>query len=370
MDGVSRGKLVAAGYKIFRERDVHPVFGGGEVKYEIREMSDRGQWVLYGQYPTKAARERTWKELAKDEKHMMEGGPGYSTENTEETMTEGIQQAGTVAEIEETIKARYEYKLNETQREHEYMILKASADASIKGAAMRENLERLLRVMFLRETKERLKVSGNWSRYCQETGIDIKNADYEIDKLGSFRDDFLVSFGSHVKYDINKIKYLTTGDTGKCSEKLGVTVQDGEIFVKGERVPCTPEDMQAVVETLQQDLVRQEEEAKKEKDGLEKANKETAKALKKAEKELKKIRREAEKQGVSPEEIAFVQTMEEVKKSFDEIIVRIDDAGSDAGAESTPRMAATAKSVIDYMRQRLEQVWVRENHIELKTSEG
>jgi hypothetical protein len=39
---------------------------------------------------------------------------------------------------------------------------------------------------------------------------------------------------------------LTSGN----SEKLGVTVQNGEIFIKGERVPFTPEDVQLVIGTL------------------------------------------------------------------------------------------------------------------------
>lgn len=73
MDGQSRGKLVKAGYKIFRTRDVHPIEGGsGPVILEIREMSNRGQWVKYGTYPTKAARERAWKELAQGDMHLMD----------------------------------------------------------------------------------------------------------------------------------------------------------------------------------------------------------------------------------------------------------------------------------------------------------
>ena len=73
MDGQSRGKLVKAGYKIFRMRDVHPIEGGhGPVVLEIREMSDRGQWVKYGTYPTKAARERAWKELHLGDMHLMD----------------------------------------------------------------------------------------------------------------------------------------------------------------------------------------------------------------------------------------------------------------------------------------------------------
>ncbi len=73
MDGQSRAKLVSAGYAIFRTRETHSISTGVPMTIEIREMSKRGQWVLYGTYPTKAARERAWKELAKGDKNLMEG---------------------------------------------------------------------------------------------------------------------------------------------------------------------------------------------------------------------------------------------------------------------------------------------------------
>lgn len=76
MDGKSRAKLVKAGYAIYRMRDVYPIQGGsGEpMALEIREMSSRGDWVKYGTYPTKVARERAWKELEEGPMNLMEGG--------------------------------------------------------------------------------------------------------------------------------------------------------------------------------------------------------------------------------------------------------------------------------------------------------
>jgi len=260
-----------------------------------------------------------------------------------------------MSNIEETIEKRYEHKFAELKEIQEYQVFKAAADAKIKGAAMRENFERLLRVMFLRDTKEQLKQNGQWSKYCEETGIDIKNADYEIDKLGEFKDELLLKFGEHCGYQINKIKYLTSGN----SEKLGVTVENGEIFVKGERVPLTPDDVQSVVEALQNDLAKQEEKAEKEKADIEKEHAETKKALKRVEKELKSIKKDAAAKGISPEEAAFLKEMEAIKTSFDEIINRIDDAGFVA-CDVAPRMAATAKTTIDYMKHRLANIWVKE----------
>ena len=168
MDGTSRAKLVEAGYAIYRMRDVYPI-GGGDVAREIREMSSRGQWVLYDRYPTKAARERAWKELAKDKMNVMESD-GYSTDDkggemaNEQQLPETTTETGVLAKVEDTVAAKYGLQIREMEREHEYNLLRVEADTKIKGQAMQESFSRLMRTMFLRQTKERLKEVGLWSR--------------------------------------------------------------------------------------------------------------------------------------------------------------------------------------------------------------
>lgn len=81
MNSRSRGKLVRAGYRIFRMRDVYAVSGGSSpeppevpVAFEIREMSlEKGEWGLYARYATKAARRRAWDEIEDDDKNITEG---------------------------------------------------------------------------------------------------------------------------------------------------------------------------------------------------------------------------------------------------------------------------------------------------------
>ncbi len=273
-------------------------------------------------------------------------------------------EADVLAQIEETVKAKYGIKIREMEdgiremeKEHEYELLKTSADTKVKGAAMRESLERLLRVMFLRQTKERLKPSGLWSRWCEETGVDLKNADREIDKLGDFRDELLLNFGSHVGYEINKIKYLTSGDMGGDSRNSGVVVEKGQVYLNGDLISLTPEDVQLVVEKLQENTRRIEEKAAEEKAALEKEQTETKKALKKAERELKKIKGEAEKKGVTPEEIALIEDMDGVRKDFDAIMERVNSAQNQAGSgEITDRMIAAVTATLEYMRVQLSAV--------------
>jgi hypothetical protein len=68
-----RNKIKKAGFRIFRQRLVHPI-SGGVVKNEIWELSDKGSWCKFaGDYPSKAAMARVWVELMKDSKNIGEG---------------------------------------------------------------------------------------------------------------------------------------------------------------------------------------------------------------------------------------------------------------------------------------------------------
>jgi len=238
----------------------------------------------------------------------------------------------------------------------DFTAFKASMEAKIRGASMRESSEKLIRVMHLRQVKERLAPLGQWARWCQDTGVDVRNADYEIGKLGDWKDDLLTKFVTYVGTDLNKIRYLTNSDY----KKLGVTTENNQIMVRGEVVPLDADELQFVFDRLQDDLCKQEEKAATEKAELDKEHAETKKALKKAERELKRIKNTAEKKGMTPEEVAFLAEMDEVKTDFDELIERIDNAGFNAGDTATPRMTAAARTLVEYMRQRVAALWVKE----------
>jgi hypothetical protein len=66
-------KVKAAGFRIFRQRRVHPIVGNAPVKNSIWELSDKGSWCKYQDYESKAAMERAWRDLMKDSKNIGEG---------------------------------------------------------------------------------------------------------------------------------------------------------------------------------------------------------------------------------------------------------------------------------------------------------
>jgi F0F1-type ATP synthase membrane subunit b/b' len=120
----------------------------------------------------------------------------------------------------------------------------------------------------------------------------------------------------------------------------------------------TPEDIQMVINARDERFRKMEEKAEKEKETADKEHTETKKALKKVERELAKIRREAARTGMTEEEIAFVNSMEEIRAGFEKLIREIDEWNTAAGCiePPTPRMLNSARLLVAYMKQRLGQI--------------
>jgi len=73
MNARDRNKVKHAGFRIFRQRRVYPITGEGKILNSIWELSDRGSWCKYQDYPSQAAMERVWFELMKDTKNISDG---------------------------------------------------------------------------------------------------------------------------------------------------------------------------------------------------------------------------------------------------------------------------------------------------------
>jgi hypothetical protein len=253
---------------------------------------------------------------------------------------------------EEKTEQKYREKLAEMKQLLAYEVLRASFGTKIKSERMREDFSRLLRTMFLRDTKEKLKEDGLWTRFCQDEGIDIKNADREIDKLGDFKDELLLSFAPYVGYEINKIKYLTSGD----SRKSGITAQNGEVFCNGQKVELTPEDVQFVIDKLQDDLRLQKEDAEAQKKAFDRVQGETHKSLTKLEKELKSYKGFLEDKGINDQEKLFLHKIEFLKKAFDGFLVHLDPENIEElqiDKDPTPRMRAEYIAAVSYMKMQI-----------------
>jgi hypothetical protein len=195
---------------------------------------------------------------------------------------------------------------------------KAQAATMIKVKGADESLSRLLKVMALRRTKEAMKQDGNWTAFCDENGIDIKKADYEISKLGEIKDKALLSFGSAFGYEINKIKYIA----GVDSEKLGVEVRGETIIYDGEEIPLA--EAPALIEDLRDKFKKEKEERAAETKTYERRMADEKKHISKLEREIKKYERHAHDKGLTAEEDSFLQGMENLRTTFSGFYLQID----------------------------------------------
>ena len=185
------------------------------------------------------------------------------------------------------------------------------AAAIIKVKDADEALSRLIKVMWLRKTKEALKQESKWTAFCQKHEINIKNADREIAKIGDLKDEALPKFGSAFGYEINRIKYIASPD----SRISGVEVKGEALFYEGEEVPLA--EAPALIEELK-DKLKKERESKdadiKAKDRLLRDKDKHAEHL---QKELNKFEKDAEAKGLSLDEDAFLQQMENRRLGFE-----------------------------------------------------
>lgn len=211
---------------------------------------------------------------------------------------------------------------------------------------------KFLQVMFLRETKERLKKDGTWTDFCRKSGIDLKNADYEISKLGELKDEFLLKFGAVIGFEINKIKYIAGGD----SERLGVEVKGKDLYYQGEKVPLS--EAPSIISAIHDELRKERDEAAAGKRAMQRVLKQKEALILKQAGELDRFSGRARAKDLTPEEEGFLSQMETLKIGFDGYMLqadpaRIEELQAGDGAAVTPRMRAAYLETLGYMRRQV-----------------
>ncbi|MDA8082314.1 MAG: hypothetical protein M0024_01485 [Nitrospiraceae bacterium] len=215
-----------------------------------------------------------------------------------------------------------------------------------------EALARLTKIMALRRMKEALKMEGKWTAFCESNGFDVKKADYEISKVGEVKDEALLKFGVAFGYEINKIKYIT----GPDSERLGVEVLDGTIVYEGQEIPLA--EAPALVEDLKDRLKKEKEERQAEKKTHERRMADEKKHILKLEKEIAKFEKSAREKGLTAEEDAFLQQMENLRTQFDGFyLMNLDPEKMDLTPDSPARMRAALISNLQYLRSQINAAY-------------
>jgi len=274
-----------------------------------------------------------------------------SQKPTDESMAR-MDEAWKIAE--EAAETKYKTLISDLQQKIKDTPFRVEFATKIKAKDSEESMARFQRVLFLRQAKEALKKEGMWTRFCQENGIDIKNAEYEIGKLWEFKDDLLLKFGSFVGYDLNKIKYL--GDAN--SEKLGVVIDISQstVVYNGEEIPFTPEEIQAVLERQDEIYKAQIEEKDAALRTKNKLIESKDDLIHRQGKTLSKFEKEAARQGLTLEEDAFIKKVENLRIGFDGYMISLDpDRMEDLVRKNNPtaRMVSAYVSALKYMKMQI-----------------
>jgi hypothetical protein len=187
---------------------------------------------------------------------------------------------------------------------------------------------------------------GTWQEYCDYVGLDRHSIDQQLLNLNTFGQEFLETVSNFgVGYrEMRKLRQLSADG--------GFEVTAGTIEIAGESIPLDPEhkeDLQAALERLLDDT----ESKLSVKDRLLRSKDEV---IERMDKQLSRLDKKAATKGLSAEEHAFLEQMEQNRIGFDGYMLKADPRAIMAAIDPslmTPRMRAMVISTIHYMKMQI-----------------
>jgi hypothetical protein len=196
-----------------------------------------------------------------------------------------------------------------------------------------------------------------WEQFCEHVGISRRWIDEQLADLKPFKMEFLEGFLQFFEVPISKIKYLGEAISGGTPE---VEISERGITYRGETIPWGKEhsdDFQALLEQLEEEHKAQLEEKDANLRTKDRLLKDKENVIRKQARDLSKYERSAQEKGLTPEEDAFLQQMENLRTAFDGFYMC--DVDPDRREElfrdndPTPRMTAAYLSTLDYMKKQI-----------------
>ncbi len=261
----------------------------------------------------------------------------------------------------------------------------ATADAEMKLSAMREEIEALKQESFgmgalhaieanisyneflkavtllkIKKEKEYRKGGMTWAQFCEARGLAWHTVDRMLDDFAPVFNSFSSKLADFTGMPFSKIRML-----GKQLSSNLAEIKDSCLIYGDETIPLTPEyreDIQALIERIGEDAKEKIEESQAQLSAKDKVLKSKEDVINKQERELKKFEREAAKKGLTVTEDAFIQRMDNLRTTFDGLMLQIEpdymaDLAPDDGG--TPRMTAAYLTTLDYARKQLMTAYQR-----------
>jgi hypothetical protein len=262
------------------------------------------------------------------------------------------------------MKRNLEKNMETAQREKEEAIANVYEMAGkIKVTNFQKSQSAFFGLLMLKQVKDskeyRSKMGMNWEQFCEYAGVDRRRVDEQLLDLKPFRTEFLADFASFSGVELSKIRYL-----GMAVSADSASFSENAITYNGETIPIDAEhkdEIQALLETLEETHKAQLEEQEANNRAQKRILQAKEDVIRKQEKSLRKFEKDAERRGLTPEEHAFLQKMENMRIGFDGFYMceldptRIEELFKDNNP--TPRMTAAYLSTLDYMRKQILAAW-------------
>lgn len=223
----------------------------------------------------------------------------------------------------------------------------------IRAANMFSKFANVSNLVWLKQVKETqiykdLPGLGTWDKFCEYIGISRQKADLDLQNLAAFGEDFLLTVGGlNVGYrDLRKLRQLTfTGDI--VIEAEGVTIGEERIPLDNEHA----EDLQAAIEALLEEKNKRIEEDQATLRAKDKVLKDKEKLLNRQAKDLARYEGRAEKAGLTAEEEAVLQDLDNSRTIIDGFLMKYDPEKNPLPEGATVRMRAKMMHTLDYFKR-------------------
>jgi len=228
----------------------------------------------------------------------------------------------------------------------------------IKSMVFTESQAKFLKILFLKRVKERKEyreVYGlDWVSFCAEVGINYKTADRWLEEFDPLPLEFSDKLSEISGCDLNKIKHLSRSISDKVSE-----ITEEGVTICGEMIPWGrehKEEFTALLEKLEETYKKQIEEKTAQLRTKERLLESKDQLIHRQEKTISKYERNAGDKGLTLEEDAFLQKVENLRIGFDGYMLSLDpDRVEEVRRENNPtsRMIAAYIAAIEYMKMQI-----------------
>lgn len=252
-------------------------------------------------------------------------------------------------------QADSETKLSAMREEIEAVRLESQAFGALQAIESTIAFQELMKAITLhriKENKEYKKGGLTWAAFCDSLGLEVRTVDMMLTDIKSIVGTFSENFSGFAGLPFNKIRLL-----GKTVSENISEIKDNCLVYGDESIPLTPEyrdDLQALIERIGEEAKEKIETLEATVSAKDKVLKSKGDVINKMERSLKKYEKEAAVMGITPEEDAYIQQINNLKTGFDGYLLRLEKNIVPEDYETfTPRMKAALISAAHYMQMQI-----------------